>query len=918
MQKFILEDIYKKAFPFDENTKKRLFEASRSMWIGLPFVEKHDSEPIQIACIGYGSGFRDLPALLALREVVREMALRRGVSPRQIHVLAIEPNWDKQTQYAGSDLKEEPTPKAFYFGLPGEVFVEEGIRIELVRVSVEKWLELGFNFRWDAVLSLCVLHLLDDWKSILAHFLTNLNVGGVFVFGATPGSVSAFDGDFRALSPVGKEDSWWRIWRYIYEIRASLLIPSAKIVSPRDMSFLGECLKRSGYEFKGIASVAIASSMSSEDLNAMIHSTLEGSDACTLGAIRINDRERAEIFVEDASKLVEGNNTFYFETGIQLLGYLKIYSVPFLPCVGKIATDRSAAGAIECKTIVKSALSTPRNQQLRKHIRSEAVATLMYDMREMLALSRNTFCVATTKGALGTYVGARQLVPMSCLGSSRRDAAKRLIFGHALYLGAAQEKHLSHVFSSEIGDLSLEILACPNTKIPHLEVWYCSNGHPSHIQFKIPRQLLLEYVKKVNDDIPEDVRDIFSNSNGEEYKGWDSDSGFWRFYFEVEPKNIEIKANDLKNDTNNWIESVKQTTDGYRNNLKQILIGQFKGHTYFDSDTSDLISDVLSNSIRLALIDWREKPDKDDLAWRSCVYILRKMVGLHGPTGVSLLFLLSESDHNTWMNESILSLPPFVAAVEPYLNAIDEIEGVALAKSIYDAKLHPIEEVEKAIRFMSLAWIEHWDHDECQVHEENAWPHFNHDLFQNMKATTRRRIIEETRINDISSMKALFCLRENQRHGSIKTITIQDFKSILAWLNMDISLDPNMKGIQLPTAPGIVFLISLKVFIKNLEEVHSAEGIRLPPDRIYLSRFDARYHLKFEWNEHGGTSAPASNLVAQMTKKGGGAAEALSNLLSACTTVQASSPCSYLFNEKQNLSSLIVTDVNDFMLDVSW
>jgi len=50
------------------------------------------------------------------------------------------------------------------------------------------------------------------------------------------------------------------------------------------------------------------------------------------------------------------------------------------------------------------------------------------------------------------------------------------------------------------------------------------------------------------------------------------------------------------------------------------------------------LADAVSNSIRLALLEWREI--QDGLPWRSCVYIMRKIAGESGPIGVSILLLL--------------------------------------------------------------------------------------------------------------------------------------------------------------------------------------------------------------------------------------------------------------------------------------
>ena len=44
------------------------------------------------------------------------------------------------------------------------------------------------------------------------------------------------------------------------------------------------------------------------------------------------------------------------------------------------------------------------------------------------------------------------------------------------------------------------------------------------------------------------------------------------------------------------------------------------------------------------------------------------------------LLMLSESDYATWKDDDVPAVPRLVAAAEPFLNAIQELENTALAR----------------------------------------------------------------------------------------------------------------------------------------------------------------------------------------------------------------------------------------------
>lgn len=676
MATFVLEDIYRKAFPFDSRVKEQLRLASGPLWAQSAVLTDESADPIRIACVGYGSGWRDLPVILALRDQLAESAKRLGRSARPIHVLGIEPSWDKQSTYAGSDLQVTHSSSIFHYS--ATVYHGDGIHLEVVRMTVEQWIDgcrrENRSFRWDAVFALCVLHLLNDWKAALAFFLNDLAIGGSFLFGSTPGSVSAFDGQFK--HDLGHRDTpWERTWRRIYEQRDKLLLPNAKIVSPRDMTFLQACLNEAGYLAAGAPiNLTIPSSMTREDIEVMIRSVELGPDANTFGALRINDVERARVFVHNCVTAVH-DDVFTYVTGIEIASFRKSSETRSpLTSVARTACVFATALATECKTRIKRAI--PHCE--RPHKRGDAVTSLLYDMRECLALSRDSFIVSTTK-LHGRYIAARQLPPISLIGTKAAsvEMAMRFVCSHAAYLSTPTEMHLSHVFDIHMGDLSLEIVSSPSVDIQemsHTSIEYTVDGHPAHVRVLLSEELLRNYAERIRELILLYSAEISQEMNNV-YRGWSSDNGFERFYYDCDPyiiKNLFQKHSPLK--------ECQKAIDAFTQPLLDSLKGSIARNLQATlHDDVKALSATLANALRLAMIELSH--DDKPTPWRACVYILRQIADDHGNTGVGFLFLLSSSDYDAWSARYASTLRQFVWAAEPYINAIHELELLATAKS---------------------------------------------------------------------------------------------------------------------------------------------------------------------------------------------------------------------------------------------
>jgi len=690
---FVLEKIYAKVFQLGEHEIDLLHRTARKLWTGYKFIKEQSNEPIRIASIGYGSGWRDLPILLALRDILKDHAQKSGQPARLIHVLAIEPDWDKQAEFSDGEL-EWHKPSQFDSNsdfTPVLIGIGDGIQIDLFKSRIETWMinrqKYASGQRWDAVMSFCVLHLLDDWKYTVDFFLKELKTGGAFLFSETPGSVNAFDGFFR--NPPKAEDRWEQVWRAIYKERNALLLPITKIVAPRDLTFLKNCLGEAGYSSPRQMQISVNSSISKNDLKLVIESTKEGPDAKTLGAIRINDKKRAAHFVESSLKILDQypDTNFSFETGYRFFSYKKPRKTKFLSSVAKCACSNSTSEAIERKSRIKRELANHNNVTVAVETPTEqAVATILHDMREALALSHDTMMVATTKED-GNYKTAIQLVPLSIVGTSelRIEQARKFISRHAIYLSERPEKHLSHIFDTRLGDLSVEVTAVAEStyKIaPTVQVTYSADGDPCYIRLQMPQRILEEYRNEVSQEF-----ELFLGNktahllDAEAYPGWNYQTGFDSFYVKAVPPKIKASLANVRMESGDLLlDELRRITNDKTDHIKQPISQQLCAQGLSSEDV-EALTEALINSLRLALLDWRDAAN-DSLPWRSCVYIMRKTTGKSGPTGVGILLLLSDSDFALWgnMKASPSNLPLLVNAVEPFLTAIQEIESTVLIR----------------------------------------------------------------------------------------------------------------------------------------------------------------------------------------------------------------------------------------------
>ncbi len=500
----------------------------------------------------------------------------------------------------------------------------------------------------------------------------------MFLLSETPGKVSYFDGYF--VERPNPDDHWEQAWRAFYEERDRLLLPGTKIVSPRDMSFVRDVMESAGYKALEKEEIFVETELSGPSLATFIATIRGGADAKTLGAFRFYDKKRANILVDrstDKLLLASTETRFSFDTGYRYLGFIKPAGSNRLRASAVCRAAHNATGeAIERKTTIKRALKERHDDAAH----TEAVASILYDMREALALSKDTFIVATTKES-GQYIGAVQLAPLSLVGSlyDKKRLAHKFISRHALYLSDLPRRHLSHLFDTDFGDLTVHVAAVANSEVPQATTVVRSNadGRPCYIHVSINESVFLNYRDQMQDALGDFFNNAADHLDPGSFAGWNKESGLERFYFESEPTLIQSTFASLDPDILNRITKYREISDDLLTSITRPIEDALRFYGLPDPET---IATALGNSLRLAMVDWRDSGI--GLAWQSCFYIMRKVARESGHTGVSALILLEKCDSDAWSDAGFASraTPMLVAAVEPFLNAIQEVESARLAQ----------------------------------------------------------------------------------------------------------------------------------------------------------------------------------------------------------------------------------------------
>lgn len=704
---FAPKETYKKLFALREETWPHLFEIGKRVAAACQTMsepERAKERALKVICLGYGEGWRDLPVLLGL--------LEQGWS---CDVVAIEPTWNNAEgaakQFARSFCETQHLPYCVSGSSESDdqfiiKSVSDAARTCTIRVfngTGEKWLEERGRYDGtnsvDIVLAMCVLHLLSDWKATLGWFLDDaLKPGGCLVAGETPGSISAFDGDFRRLHG---DDPWHRAWRRYYQERARQLLPTAKAVSPKNMYILREALELSEYtrldptctdlkdggpfceKAEGVCKCGWTAyehcTTDASALGEVLNSSKHGPDAKTLGAFMVYDKVRAEELVDCLEKSAwpksEGDE-FSYRASYRYIAYRKpgaerveSRKIGFPAAVASVADNHAVSNAIEIKTSVKKTLNefvrkiienpdiNSRGTELTKR-RRYALGSVLFDMREMLCLSRDTFAVATSR-VKRNYLSAVHLLPLSIVGrqQGKPERAKVLVAQHGSYLSAPANQHINVLADEEnVHDLSIVIVRGGErlTVVPY----FSADGNVCHLLAEIPETKWNQWATERGSDA------VSGEHHTVTYSDYETEEGFTSFQTEV-TFNRSGDRTSLDPDDELAGEIKRALKDRHPVLVRPLAL-------------------ALTNARRLAMLHWFRNSDREVSSWKACLYVMRRLVvddetsdSGFAHVGVALLSLLSADDYDAWIkpeNDAKQNFPRLVMAIEPYLSAIAEIE----------------------------------------------------------------------------------------------------------------------------------------------------------------------------------------------------------------------------------------------------
>ncbi len=738
---FLESKYYLKLFPLQKLSGEMTKKAYDLFWNNRELLELASREDdVKVISIGFNMGARDVAVVVGLAKALASSQVDQKTRLPEIHVLAIDPATVKPNiascrdflekagffredspcdsseipfgdspEIPSDDIPEIPTKDCseIPFGDTHETWLcngsrdQAGIKVEIVGQTAEAWIESQVKEsvrQWDVVLACAVLHLLTDWKTTLDFFLRNLTTNGIFMFVEATGNVGAFEGDFRSGVPA--DDTWSKLWHAMTEVRADLLLPSSKVVSPGDMSFLASTLESINYtklyisEEEPCIDVTTVETLQIDEIRQLIKTVEEGPDAKTLGAFRIYDRDRAQHFVAKAlEKLSElqlsDSEPITFNTGTKIHAYRKLEPARRDCCLSEAVAHSAWACAqaevLERKSSIKQALGSESGggSVASKTTRtSEAIATLLFDMREALALSRDTLLVLARRRG-HEYTEAFQLPPLSLIGEESSASVEIYLATMSAYVDFNKTKHFSELLNiSNIGDLTVCIDTRPHgneNRCLSLSVHYTADGSPSFLQLNVPENIFLECRSKLV-EFP-----AFSGSEGQrigkKYEGWDPNYGFTRFFVEPFIKDSS-DANEEAESTIAHIIKCSKIEEKVKEALKNKC-------SQWTEKQRESITNVLSYTLRLAWIEWRNS-NHESPCWKTCYYFVRKHTHVNkAEMSVGLLLLVSAEDQKAWEAFSTKiaenrssKLPVLISAIEPFLSAIQEIRSPEISAEL--------------------------------------------------------------------------------------------------------------------------------------------------------------------------------------------------------------------------------------------
>jgi SAM-dependent methyltransferase len=693
---FASTSTYNSLFPFTDVMIGELYKIAKEI--------VHDrwaiGSTVSILSIGYGIGQRDLMLVFAV--------LASNLSCK---VTAVEPFWNSDFE-AGKEpgavlfakrtaqVVEKITGKRFSVSYdhnvsPNQFVISDGINQANITIEQCRAEEYTYDeaIKYDVLLIINAMHLLLDWKCYVGSFLSLLKRGGVFIYGESAGDITAIDGAFRGVPPSSE---WGKFWKKYYEERSDLLLPSLRLVAPKDMSFLGSVLR--AIEFRDIDPegtwIALEHHQcTNRDIDVLLENTELGADANTFGSLRILEAKRAkELSTLMRTALEKYTDTFSFSNGTRLVVFVNSEKERddstyqrFLTSVSSVAYQYSTGFAIEVKTATKFSLSR-RIKALKEkiplnelkdlptglnEIRDSAIGKVLFEMREALCLTRDSLVVATSR-VEGKYSSVVNLLPESILGAFAGKRAASFNRTHTEYLSVDNSMHVSSLYETELPDMSVSIRflnAQESTEDARPRYWRSAEGMLTHLHIG------LEVSKK------------------EEFE---------RLLF---PHILNSKINQLGYDRQyDSFQSAapNKSTHSYTELDSQVLAtiaSYFKGKlTEVPQVYLEPLSTALAKSVRLSLWDIlndREKQKDQVVKFQTAVFVMRRQAIEKQYVGAAFLLLLDSSDHDAWIapdlnmvteNNTKHYVPRLIAALEAFVSSVVEIQMTSVLDQSLRAK----------------------------------------------------------------------------------------------------------------------------------------------------------------------------------------------------------------------------------------
>jgi hypothetical protein len=641
-------------------------------------------DSVRILSIGYGAGRLDLP-------LIASYARATAGNAKSIYVDALEPNWKDFRDRADQRLTTAG------FQIANDAVVDDGTVRYVCKSDEEhfpadttisiKASELDVNIhgangvRYDVILCLFTIHLVDDWKITTQACIELLAENGVLVFAELDGTVSYLDGKVPAAK--GK-DHWSEFWRRIEVKRDTLFIPRTRIVSPRSLKVLYESLDMIG----GVSAKAEIDipdrSINGFDLERIVNEACNGIEAATFNSLRIPSNSLAKQFEKIWDSTTSSDEQLLYDIGIKLTAWslpetVNVSRCGFLRKVAAVISQQAYQRTSDFSHIKYQIKALCVKNQYETDSKREALAAMLCNEREALGLSRNSMMHLNSRQGEDNYRTAITLLPKIVLGQYQMEKAGAFVDGFGVYVAANPQIHLSQLGGHSFGcfgqDLKYLIrfnVSTENEYLPAVKPVYAFDGTLVALIVDFPPQFLKYVSNHLSAEmclIKQHRRDLYQGN----LFGWVKASGmgeyctYWGDFLKAVKQTREAIGNedglllDLKvlplasraiDDIAAKLKEIyPDCVDDKRKQLAAVFVNACRSRLYFPSHVgySEEVTAILAASVTSPFV--------------------------HDKTpATSMLFLLSSSDCRAWAIEK--GLDGADSNSEEILATLEQFQGV--------------------------------------------------------------------------------------------------------------------------------------------------------------------------------------------------------------------------------------------------